>query len=67
MHTRLQDFGSFSTDLLSDLKLIEQQQNKVSIVTAPIVWLDPIYILAMNPLTATSSGSWNVGVAAIHL
>ncbi|XP_075880513.1 inhibitor of nuclear factor kappa-B kinase subunit epsilon isoform X2 [Nelusetta ayraudi] len=28
MHTRLQDFGSFSTDLLSDLKLIEQQQNK---------------------------------------
>lgn len=28
MHTRLLDFGSFSTDLLSDLKIIEQQQNK---------------------------------------
>lgn len=43
MHTRLQDFGSFSTDLLSDLKLIEQQQNKVNILTVAIVWLDSIY------------------------
>lgn len=43
MNTRLQDFGSFSTDLLSDLKLIEQQQNKVSILSVAIVWLDSIY------------------------
>lgn len=48
MHTRLQDFGSFSTDLLSDLKLIEQQQNKVNILSVARVWLDSIYILAMN-------------------
>lgn len=43
MHTRMQDFGSFSTDLLSDLKLIEQQQNKVNILSVAIAWLDSIY------------------------